>query len=130
MNKDEATAFIISELGKQHSRNDIIMALCERMKINWQEAEQLVREVESQNSRAIATRQAPILLILGIGIIIAGLVVMYSSADYFINYYYFKSQYIANQKMAQGAIYGLVLGPSMFIGGLVGTWKALSNLRK
>jgi hypothetical protein len=130
MSKEEATTFIVSELGRQHDRNEIIMALCEKMQMDWQAAERLIQEVESQNSRAIASRQVPIILALGIVMMIAGLVVIYSSVDHFINYEYIKSHYVTNQKMTQGAVYGLFLGPAMFIGGLIGSWKALSKLRE
>lgn len=87
MDREKATEFVVKELGKHHSRNEIIVALCEQMGLNWREAELLVQEIESQQDRAIAIRQSPVLITLGIGIFLAGAWLTLNSALYITNFF-------------------------------------------
>ena len=91
MNKEKATEFVVKELGKHHNRNEIIIALCEQMRLNWHEAELFVQETESQQDRAIAIRQSPVIIILGIGILLVGIGMALNSSLYIINF--FRSQH-------------------------------------
>jgi hypothetical protein len=135
MDKEKATEFVVKELGKHHSRNEIIIALCEQMGLNWQKAEQLVQEIESQHGRAIAARQSPIIIILGIGLLVTGMGIALYNSLFFINY--FQAQHnalsVSDALEIRTAYYragSLIVGLSMITGGMVGSWKTISNLFK
>ena len=61
MNQQEATDFVIRELGKHRQRNDIIQKLCEDVGMNWSQAEKFMRQVEAENKSAIALKQSPLI---------------------------------------------------------------------
>ena len=73
MDEQVATAFVIRELSRHKNRNDIIMALCQHDGLSWSQAEAFVAQAEQTHKRKIAGGQAPLFIILGLGIIIAGL---------------------------------------------------------
>ena len=76
MNRQQATDFVIHELGKHRQRNDIVQRLCETSGINWKEAEKFVQQVEAENTSTIALRQSPLVTLVGIGTAIGGLGMM------------------------------------------------------
>jgi hypothetical protein len=76
MNRQQATDFVIHELGKHRQRNDIVQRLCETSGINWNEAEKFVQQVEAENTSTIALRQSPLVTLVGIGTAIGGLGLM------------------------------------------------------
>lgn len=73
MDRRAATSFVIGQLVKGGSRNEIIRTLCEETNTSWQEAERFVDEVEFEQHNKIEIRQAPLLVIIGISTVIAGL---------------------------------------------------------
>lgn len=75
MDHAEATEFVVRELGKHRSRDDIIRTLCEQAEFDWRQATQFVRRVETEHGQRIAMRQSPLIVILGVGTILAGIVI-------------------------------------------------------
>ncbi|MEW5718662.1 MAG: hypothetical protein AB1817_08565 [Chloroflexota bacterium] len=73
MDEQVATAFVIRELAKHRNRNDIILSLCQHDELNWEQAEAFVTRVEQTHRRKIAGGQATILIVMGLGIMVAGL---------------------------------------------------------
>ena len=133
MNKEEATQFVVRELGRHHNRNEIIMTLCERMGFNWKEAERFVLEIESQHGRVIAARQSPIIIVLGIGLLIIGTGLTIYNLLFFVDY--FSAQH--NAFSVEGALEirtmyyrvgSLLVGIAMIASGIVGSWKTISKL--
>lgn len=76
MNRQQATDYVIRELGKHHQRNDIIQRLCEAGEISWKDAEKFVQQVEDENMSKIALRQSPLVTLIGIGSALVGLALM------------------------------------------------------
>ena len=74
MNEQEAIDFVIRELGKHHPKNDIIQKLCESNSMNWNQAEKFIQQVESQYRGSIASKQSPVITLMGIGLVLAGLI--------------------------------------------------------
>jgi hypothetical protein len=64
MNEEQARAFIVEELASHRSRNDMLVRLCSELDIDWEKAEQLVKDVEDYHGQAIARRQSPFLMVL------------------------------------------------------------------
>ena len=73
MDQSVATQYVIHELGRQTPRNDIILRLCEQLKCSWPDAEKFIRNVEQNNRKAIAARQSPLLILIGLGTVLVGL---------------------------------------------------------
>jgi len=126
MDQAEATEFVIRELGKLHSRNDIIQKLCNATNMNWGQAEKFVRQVEVQNSGRIAQNQIPMVAILGGFTIIAGLAVssfiIYETLHGFIIFFLrLPIPYLGN-------IVYFLIGVSMVAGGLRGTWDTIVSI--
>jgi hypothetical protein len=126
MNKEEATNFVIQELGKHHSRNDTIQKLCEATSMNWEQAEKFIREVETQNRSAIAQKQSPIITILGTFTILAGLglslwIAYATMQGWVILFLSFPVPYLGN-------ITYFVIGIGMVAGGLRGMWETITRI--
>lgn len=105
MNEQEATRFVIRQLGRHQSRNDIIRGLCERGRFDWRQAEQFVYRVEYEHRRQIAARQMPFILLVAFATIIGGIVFM-----------------------AIGGFYFSCTGSAMVLGGLIGIISIISRL--
>ncbi len=129
MDKEAATAFIIRELGRHRSRNDIIQTLCVQINITWSEAEQLVQEVEAQHGRDIAVRQSPILILLGVGTIVVGIGLVCYSSLYFANFVQLEMlQELLGLRSAYFMIGTFLTGLAMIAGGIVGFWNTFMSL--
>ncbi len=68
--------YIVDQLVKHRHRNDIIMTLCEKTGISWNEAQLLVERVEQEQHRKIATGQSPLLIVIGLAVIIGGIYIV------------------------------------------------------
>jgi hypothetical protein len=126
---EQITNLIIEELGKHHSRNEIIRVVCERAELNWAEATKLIELVEEQNRHTIAKRQSPFLLFISIGTIIGGLALLYLNFQFFIDF--FQSDVLERVLVLRTGYYkiaGLLTGLGMLSGGIYGFWKTLMPL--
>jgi hypothetical protein len=135
MDKEMAVQFVIQELGKHHSREQITMTLCEKWGFVWGNAEQLIREVEAAHGREITTRQSPLILILGGVIFVTGLWLCINSSLFFVRFL----QAQANGPSLETALQlrtAYIQGGSflasigMMVGSVIGCWEQISNLLK
>ncbi|HEX9330805.1 MAG TPA: hypothetical protein VF896_02880 [Anaerolineales bacterium] len=126
MNQQEATDFVIRELGKHRQRNDIIQKLCEAGGMNWGDAEKFMRRVEVENKSAIALKQSPLITVIGMGTIILGLaltlwVTIASLQGYIIFFLSFPVPYLGN-------IFYFIIGLAMILGGMWGMWDTIIRI--
>jgi hypothetical protein len=127
MNPQEATDFVIRELGKHHPRNDIIQKVCESVDgMNWGEAEKFVKQVEAENRSAIALKQSPLVTFIGVCTIIFGLgltvwVTFETLQGYIIFFLSFPIPYLGN-------IFYFLLGLAMTGGGIWGIWDTIVRI--
>jgi len=126
MNQQEATEFVIRELGKHRQRNDIIQKLCETGGINWGNAEKFVRRVETENRSAIALKQSPLITLIGMGTIILGLaltlwIAIETLQGFIIFFLSFPVPYLGN-------IFYFLMGLAMIIGGMWGMWDTIVRI--
>ena len=126
MQKEEITAFVVDELGKHHSRNEIIRRLCERTGMMWPDAEKLVRQIEADHGQDIRARQSPLLVALSVAIFIGGLGLILYCAVYFINLAKFDT--IPNPRYVVYAIGALFTGIGMIAGAVIGLWRTIQEL--
>jgi uncharacterized membrane protein len=75
MNNPDITQYVITELGKHRNPNDIVMEVCERSGMKWSDAQQFMQRVQSEYRSEITGRQNPLLIVMGVTAVIAGLAV-------------------------------------------------------
>ncbi len=110
MNREEATAFVIRELGNHRGSEEVIRELTLYTGCSWPEAEEFVNRVQIQQRTTIATRQAPLLLFLGIVTLITGIVLS--------GYSVYTLTYLVGQGyVPSGRFIGLFLTGLTMIGG-------------
>jgi hypothetical protein len=126
VSQQELTDFVIRELGQHASRNEILYALCQMGGMSWPQAEAFVRDVEISHRRAIARRQGPIVVIIGIVTAVAG------AALFFYNFPFLRAMLRDPAGLALMAPYVLrdivvqVISMGMVLGGLLGVWRVLA----
>lgn len=73
MQDRELNDFILKRLVKSHSRDEILVELCETNGFSWGEADAKLEYVQAENESAIARSQFPILFIIATIFFITGL---------------------------------------------------------
>lgn len=126
MNRQQATDYVIRELGKHHDPNNIIQKLCELGGMDWRTAEKFVRQVEAEHTRDIALRQSPIVTLVGIGTALGGTglmiwVTLATLQGYIIYFLNFPVPYLGN-------ITYFFIGLIMMIAGLWGMWETILRI--
>ncbi len=122
---EEVTRLIVDELAHQRSRNDIIQMVCEQEGLNWPQAEQLVKQVESEQAHTIAGKQSPLIILLSTAIVAAGIgILYYTFPDIPRNYHGSLLSLIIILVAGYPYMFGL-LGLAMVAGGLTGMYRHL-----
>jgi hypothetical protein len=126
MNQQEATEFVIRELGKHHQKNDIIQKLCEATSMNWTEAEKFMFQVRAQHGGQIARNQSPLITTMSIGFVIAGfalsIFILYETLNGLIIFFLrLPIPYLGN-------ITYFLLGVGMIAGGMRGMWDTIVQM--
>ena len=67
---------IVRKLKSGEDKDDLILLVCERAGINWNEAEALVNDIESTHQHSITLAQSPLLVGLALGTFLSGVVLM------------------------------------------------------
>lgn len=80
------TEYVIRQLGKNVSQNDLVYDLCQRTGASWDQVTKFVAEVEQKHHRAIAQRQSPLYFIIGVGILLGGLWLFCGGVLYFLDF--------------------------------------------
>src|SRR5436190_1432444 len=125
MDQAEATEFVVRELGKHHSRDDIIRTLCEQAGFDWYRAKEFVQRVEKEHGQRIAIRQSPLIVILGLATLLVGVglstwVTWETLQGTIIFFISMPIPYLGN------VIY-FITGLGMIAGGIAGLWKTIET---
>lgn len=126
MNQQEATDFVIQQLGKHHQKNDIIQKLCESTNMNWGQAEKFILQVEAQHGGLIAQKQSPMIAAIGTVTVVAGFaiaigILVMTLQGWIIFFLKFPVPYLGNIVYFMG-------GVAMIAGGLRGMWDTLVRM--
>lgn len=124
----ELTEFVIKELGGHGHREAIVRTVCERTGWPWLQAQSFVQRVEIEHHSSITSRQSVLLVLLGAGIILAGIglsawIAVVTMNRQSINVSGVPVPYVENM------IY-FFTGVGMIVGGIAGIWRALSLTRE
>ncbi len=126
MNQQEATQFVISELGKHHEKNDIIQKLCESTSMNWNQAEKFIQQVQAEHGSVIAQKQSPLIVAIGSVIVIAGIVVALAAI-----YVTLQGENVRLRGVPipySGNVAYFLIGAAMIGGGLRGMWDTIVRM--
>ncbi len=128
MNEQEVTQFVITELGKQRNRSDIIMKLCAMTGGSWQQSEGFVEQVEQQHRKSISARQTPLFLAIGAGTFLAGMYILISITVSTVNGAIYYLPYVPLPY--SGNLARFAVGLAMVLGASYGIFRALWSLVK
>ncbi len=128
MNETELSEYVILQLGNHVTRNDLVFKLCQISGMSWPQADSFVRQVESQQGSRIARRQSPLFIVVGLGILIGGIVLLFFSASYLIQIYNTGWRGALDIRRDYRAVVGLVTGIAMILGSLLGLWRVFLSV--
>ena len=80
MDRQRLTDHVVPRLGELAGRNDIVRQVCEKGQLHWADAEALVEEVLASQSQTIARRRTPIFLAINVVTLVAGFLLVLSTA--------------------------------------------------
>jgi hypothetical protein len=115
---EETVEFVIRELARHRSRDNIVNMLCEQTGGGWREVERFVRRVEIEHHDTIAARQSPLVIMLGAGSIVVGAAMTLYSV-----------YLIMNAQIDEFSVGLLITGPALLVGGIAGIWRVVSMMR-
>jgi hypothetical protein len=142
MDKSKIEESIMQRLEKSENPDDIILDLCDRLHLNWPEAEALVERVRSENEQQIVLNQSPVLVLIALVIFLAGAVMLvFTVYDIASTYSFYQENYVGENSLgfttnfvrylldnARGIVTLSVFGTAMVAGSLRGmqdVWVAI-----
>ncbi len=132
MDDELLTEYIIQQLGKHVSHDNLIYDICQRTGRDWNNISNLVAAVEQTHATKIARRQSPLLLIIALGILIGGIWLAGGALIYYVGLMQTGNFSIDPLSLRRDyiMIIRLGIGIAMIFGALVGTldqiWKMVS----
>ena len=131
MMKDMAD-FVIEQLGKHETPDNIALKLCEVSGMSWSEVTAFIEGVEKERRPEIVSRRRPILLLVGVVTLVAGLYLGYTSASYLAAFFATAGDfsenpliYILSTPGLARRVVTLAIATAIIVGGLWGTVRAL-----
>lgn len=70
--RERTVEYVVKELGKHHSENDIIRTVVHLEDVSWEEAKRMVAAVKVRCKGRIVRRQSPILVAIGMVTFLGG----------------------------------------------------------
>lgn len=117
MNKNQAISYVARQLGLFRSRDNIAKELARRGVVDYYQAHQFIRYVETNHSRKIAMTRLPIVLAIGIPGLLAGLFLV---VGFSANFYY--------HGLSVRGIYYFILGIALTLGSFIGMFSVVRKL--
>ncbi|MEW5869939.1 MAG: hypothetical protein AB1894_11730 [Chloroflexota bacterium] len=129
---EELEKFILSGLAKNRRQDDLVMSVCERTGMSWDQAQRAVALVGTKNRKKLVSRQNMIFIPLSIIFILGGLALILASVTDAMAYIDF---WVNPQKYPLGpagdidrtVLYSFVLGIMGVLGGAAGLFTSLRN---
>ena len=67
---------IIQKLARQVDEDDLILAVCEKQQVGWNEAKALIEEIKAEHGETILVRQMPVRMLIALATLVFGLVLV------------------------------------------------------
>jgi hypothetical protein len=132
----ELEAFILRALMKTSKQSEVVMMVCERANLSWNDAQRLVARVATQNRKKLTGRQNMIVIPLAAIAIIAGLLLAYAGLSEILMVATAVQAIQAGNPAAipieardpmRNAPWAVVFGIGLAVGGGFGLFKALKT---
>ncbi len=132
-------AYVVKALGSHVRPRNVLFEVCHRSGMSWQDAEAFVARVSAEHRHRIATSKSPLSLFLGIGTILAGIVVTFGGGVVLIDSWQYLSTLddwsFLNSVVRHSSYYlrglGIIfLGLSMMLGGTAGVVMTVRSLKR
>lgn len=127
------TEYIVEQLGKHASRDNLIFDICKGTGMDWTQVSNLVAQVEETHKKKIAWKQSPLLFVIAIGVLVGGLwaaggAFLYffglaQSGSFSFDLFALRRDYVMILRLITGL--GMILGS--IIGGLKLVWSLVST---
>jgi hypothetical protein len=137
MDRQQLTEHIVHRLSESAGRNDIVREVCEKGDLHWADAEALVDEIAASQSQRIARRRYPIFLAISVVTLVAGFLLVLSTALWLFEFLRPVIEYGGPLSLAMiffvlGAnapiLEQAMVGVAMMIGATIGLyWTAVSS---
>ncbi len=128
---EEIVQRVVNGLSNQRSRNEIVRIVCEQGGVEWGEADQLIKEIETEHGHTIARRRLPLLIFLSAGTTLIGAILFSSSLqtvrDLFGADLGGLLENVALLIGGSSPVVSGVGGLAMMAGGAIGMWLALER---
>jgi hypothetical protein len=126
----ELTDKILHELAGARNMDDIVMEVCEKTGLDWEDAEAYVNNLSTENENRITLAQSPLLVLLALGIFLVGVGIVLNELYQAYQTYLSGSQGFVLYVFVNGIgiFWNLVLGSAIIMGSLKGmenVWRAI-----
>jgi tetratricopeptide (TPR) repeat protein len=131
--------YVVEALGGHVKPRNLIFEVCRRSGMSWQDAEAFVKRVGTEYSHQIAKSKSPLSLFLGIGTILAGIVVVYAGGGALVNswqylsklddFSFLRSIFRHSSYYFRGFMI-IFIGMSMMLGGTAGVVATVRSLKR
>ncbi len=126
----EVTEKILHDLTDARDIDDIVMEVCEKTGLGWEEVEKYVNRLSIEDKSAITLAQSPLLVLVALGTFLAGVVVILYGLyqAYLINLTNSQALVLYLVTNGSGLFWNFILGTAMITGSLKGmqdVWEAI-----
>jgi hypothetical protein len=131
--------YVVKALSSHVRPRNVLFEVCHRSGMSWQDAEAFVARVSAEHRHRIAASKSPLSLFLGIGTILAGIVVTFGGGVVLIDSWQYLSTLddwsFLNSVVRHSSYYlrgfGIIfLGLSMMLGGTAGVVMTVRSLKR
>ena len=124
---EDLKQMIVHELADRRSRSDIVQAVCERARMDWPHAEELVKQVEVDQAHVIAARQVPMLVFLSACMSAGGILILVYSLQLLLPALHgdLLDALLLLVAAIDGPLAFLLIGVAMIAGGVIGMHKTM-----
>jgi hypothetical protein len=127
--RDETVKYVVKELGKHQSENDITRTVVYLEDVSWEEAERIVAEIRVRCRGQIVRRQGPVLIGVGIATFIGGLALCVCMVTMALEGFYVSFFNCLEVSISiEAAVALFVIGLGMMIGGAYGIGPVVLDL--
>jgi hypothetical protein len=132
----EVEKFILQLLSKNRKTDDIVLAVCERTGLDWNDSGRLVARIETKNQKILKSKQNRLPMILSlIALVTGGLLLFAGITEGFRIYTVVQRAQsteemvmtAASQEFLRRAFWSLITGGGLLIGGAVGFFLSLRS---
>jgi hypothetical protein len=128
--------FVMQMLTSNQKNSDVVMAVCERTGLGWEDGQRLVSRIAARNRKVLQSRQNRLPLILSILALSAGALMIFAGINEAYTIYTVlqaaqSSQEMvmmaASQEFLRRAVWSLLTGGALLLGGTIGLFIALRS---